>query len=148
MANRDREHPSAQGGASTRARPVDRRDDRRESSGGTTKGRAMRQRRRSFVALGAMGAALAISAMAVPSADAAPSVKVLLDGLTSPKGITMQTDGFDPVVGQGAFGGQGPVLVYTTRHGKGQTIPLTDDQAAVVDIAASPDGTGWAIGVD
>jgi hypothetical protein len=108
----------------------------------------MRQRRRFFVALGAMGAALAISAVAVPSADAAPSVKVLLDGLTSPKGITMQTDGFDPVVGQGAFFGSGPVLIYTTRHGKGQTIPLTNDQAAVIDIAASPDGTGWAITLD
>jgi len=51
---------------------------------------------------------------------------VLLDDLSSPKGLTIAPNG-DPVVGQGAFGGPGPVLEYVL-HGpdRGTTIPLTD----------------------
>ena len=50
---------------------------------------------------------------------------VLLDTLSSPKGLTIAPNG-DPVVGQGAFGGPGPVLEYVL-HGpdRGTTIPLT-----------------------
>ncbi len=70
---------------------------------------------------------------------------VLLDTLSSPKGLTIAPNG-DPVVGQGAFGGPGPVLEYVL-HGpdRGTTIPLTDP-FRYGDVAAAPDGTGWALG--
>ena len=70
---------------------------------------------------------------------------VLLDTLSSPKGLTIAPNG-DPVVGQGAFGGPGPVLEYVL-HGpdRGTTIPLTDP-FRYGNVAAAPDGTGWALG--
>jgi hypothetical protein len=72
-------------------------------------------------------------------------VVVLLDDLSSPKGVTIAPNG-DPVVGQGAFGPPGPVLQYVL-HGRdrGTTIPLTDPRA-FADVAAAPDGSGWALG--
>jgi hypothetical protein len=72
-------------------------------------------------------------------------VVVLDDQLSSPKGITIAPNG-DPVVGQGAFGAPGPVLDYVLhgRH-RGTTVPLTDP-LRFADVAAAPDGTGWALG--
>jgi hypothetical protein len=73
-------------------------------------------------------------------------LKVLLDNLSSPKGITIAPTG-DPVVAQGAFSPPGgPVLLYLL-HGRdrGSTVPLTDDRR-FGDVAAAPDGSGWALG--
>lgn len=73
-------------------------------------------------------------------------VSVLADGLSSPKGIDVSPEG-DPVVGQGAFGPPGPVVVIPL-HGpeRGEVIALTDP-FNLIDIAISPlDGTGWGIG--
>jgi hypothetical protein len=72
--------------------------------------------------------------------------KVLADGLSSPKGIDVSPEG-DPVLGQGAFGPPGPVVVVP-QHGpdRGEVIPLTDP-FNLTDLAISPlDGTGWGIG--
>jgi len=79
--------------------------------------------------------------------SAKPTATVLLDGLSSPKGIALDTNG-NPVVGAGTFGPPGPILEYV-RHGvdHGTTIELLDD-AAVVDIAVTPDDAGWAIGAN
>src|SRR4051812_8428188 len=106
---------------------------------------AMQKRRRVLGALGTLGAALATMTMVAPAVDAAPPVKLVLGGLVSPKGLTISTDGNNPVVAQGGFFGGGPVLEVTTRHGHSQTIELTDD-VALTDLASGPDGTGWAIG--
>jgi hypothetical protein len=70
---------------------------------------------------------------------------VLLDDLSSPKGVTIAPNG-DPVVGQGAFGPPpGPVLQYVLRgKHRGTTIPLTDP-LSLVDVAAARDGSGWGL---
>lgn len=73
-------------------------------------------------------------------------VHVVADGLSSPKGIDITPEG-DPVLGQGAFGAPGPVVVVP-QHGpdRGEVIPLTDP-FNLTDLALSPlDGTGWGIG--
>jgi hypothetical protein len=71
-------------------------------------------------------------------------VVVLLDDLSSPKGVTIAPNG-DPVVGQGAFGAPGPVLEYVLRgKHRGTTIPLTDP-LSLVDVAAARDGSGWGL---
>ena len=71
-------------------------------------------------------------------------VTVLLDDLSSPKGVTIAPNG-DPVVGQGAFGAPGPVLEYVLRgKDRGTTIPLTDP-LGLVDVAAARDGSGWGL---
>jgi hypothetical protein len=75
-------------------------------------------------------------------------IKVILEGLSSPKGLAVNGEG-DAVVGQGAFGAPGPVLRVDVhgRH-KGTTTPVTDP-TNVVDVAANVrDGSGWAIGTD
>jgi hypothetical protein len=104
---------------------------------------------RSFVALGVMSAVLLTAAvLTAPMASAAPPVKVLLTGLSSPKGVATTGSG-DPVVAQGAFGPPGPVLVYLL-HGRdrGSTFEATDP-INLIDVAISPlDGTGWGIGGD
>ena len=71
---------------------------------------------------------------------------MLLDDLSSPKGIAV-TDRGEPAVGQGAFGGPGPVLVYLLQGpNRGSTVEVTEP-LNLVDIAISPlDGTGWGIG--
>jgi hypothetical protein len=77
-----------------------------------------------------------------------PSARVLETGLSSPKGLGI-TDHGDLVIGQGAFGAPGPVLVHLT-HGRdrGDSVPVTEP-LNLVDVAVSPhDGTGWGIGGD
>jgi hypothetical protein len=73
-------------------------------------------------------------------------VKVLLEGLSSPKGLAVDLDG-NPVVAQGAFGPPGPVLVYPlSGPDRGTPIAVTDP-VNLIDVAVSPlDGTGWGIG--
>ena len=80
--------------------------------------------------------------------DARQSVRVLLEDLSSPKGLGVTGDR-DLVIGQGAFGPPGPVLVFS-RHGssKGTTEEVTEP-LGLLDVAISPvDGTGWGIGPD
>lgn len=103
-----------------------------------------------------IGSALALlSLLAVPSNALAgdddghhSSARVLLADLSSPKGLGVNGDR-NLVIGQGAFGAPGPVLVYQVRGpGKGTAVPITDP-FALIDIAISPkDDTGWAIGGD
>lgn len=77
--------------------------------------------------------------------DDGSSVKVLVDGLSSPKGLALNLQR-DLVIAQGAFGPPGPVLVHVLRGPqKGSTIAVTGP-ANLIDVAISPlDGTGWAI---
>ncbi len=77
--------------------------------------------------------------------DRHDSVRVLLDDLSSPKGLAANRSG-NLVVGQGAFGPPGPVVEYVLRgRWRGAVNPLTEP-FALVDVAISPiDDTGWAI---
>ena len=100
-------------------------------------------------AAGLLLAALPASAQAAASDDSGHStgrLAVLLDHLSSPKGVTVAPTG-DPVVAQGAFTpAAGPVLLYLL-HGRdrGSTVPLSDARR-FGDVAAAPDGSGWALG--
>lgn len=108
---------------------------------------------RFIIRAGSVCCALAIAAVAAPSAASAHGgghghgkVRVLAEGLSSPKGLATNADG-DPVVAQGAFGPPGPVLIFP-QHGpdRGQAIPATD-AVNLTDVAVSPkDDTGWGIG--
>jgi hypothetical protein len=104
---------------------------------------------RRLIALGVTSAVLVTTAVAgAPPAGAAPPLDVLLTGLSSPKGVATTGSG-DPVVGQGAFGPPGPVLVYLL-HGpdRGSTFEATEP-INLIDVAISPlDDTGWGIGGD
>ncbi len=72
---------------------------------------------------------------------------MLLDGLSSPKGVVIAPDQ-NPIVSQGAFGPPGPVIEYVLRgRGHGTTRALTDP-ANLIDIAVAPDGSGWAVTSD
>lgn len=102
---------------------------------------------RSIVAAGITGAALTLSALVAPGAGAKPPVEVLLDDLSSPKGISLAPGG-DPVVSQGAFGAPGPVVQFL-RTGKaaGTAAPVTDP-LSLVDVAVAANGQGWGLGSD
>ncbi len=90
--------------------------------------------------------ALCILTGAAP-ASARPRPDVLVSGLSSPKGLTIDVDG-NPIVSQGAFGPPGPVFKYTLHgRGHGSTEALSGDEA-VIDIASAPDDSLWAIGGD
>jgi hypothetical protein len=99
-------------------------------------------------ALGVMCAALIVSiVIGTTAASARPRAEVLLSGLSSPKALTIDTDG-NPIVGQGAFGPPGPILEYVLRGSdRGTTIELFG-ATNVVDIAIGSDNAGWAIGGD
>jgi hypothetical protein len=99
-------------------------------------------------AIGVTCTALIVSMMiTTTAASARPRAEVLLSGLSSPKALTIDTDG-NPIVGQGAFGPPGPILEYVLRGAdRGTTIELFG-ATNVVDLAVAPDGTGWAIGGD
>jgi hypothetical protein len=74
------------------------------------------------------------------------SARVLLDGLSSPKGIALTRRG-NVILGQGAFGPPEPVLEFVTR-GKGRgTVNELTPPINVLAVAVSPlDDTGWALG--
>ena len=108
--------------------------------------------KRFMIKAASVGCLLALGISTAPSASAhggghgSNKVRVLADGLSSPKGIATNGDG-DPVVAQGAFGPPGPVLIFP-QHGpdKGDAIPATDP-VNLTDVAISPkDDTGWGIG--
>ena len=100
-----------------------------------------------IAALGIAGALmLSVTSGATP-ASAHGKVEVLLSGLSSPKGVTIDTDG-SPIVAQGAFGPPGPVVKYVLRgRDHGDTIDITDP-VNVIDVAVAPDDSAWAIGGD
>ena len=103
---------------------------------------------RKFAAVCVAASALMASTMtgAVP-ASAHGKVEELLSDLSSPKGVTIDTDG-SPVVSQGAFGPPGPVVKVVLRGpGRGDTIELTTAEN-ITDVAIAPDDTAWAIGGD
>jgi hypothetical protein len=101
------------------------------------------KRVRAFVALSSV-AALGVGLTGGDVVEAAPAT-VLLDGLSSPKGIDV--DAFSAViVSQGAFGPPGPVLVLLA--GEDEPFPVTDP-VNLTDVAISDyDGSGWGIGPD
>lgn len=79
--------------------------------------------------------------------SAKPKAEVLLSGLSSPKGLTLDIDG-NPIVGQGTFGPPGPILLYVLRGpDRGSTVEITQPEN-VTDLTVTPDGAGWAIGGD
>jgi hypothetical protein len=108
--------------------------------------------KRSIIRAGAVLGLAALAAVAMPSTASAHGgghgtrVRVLAEGLSSPKGIAV-TSGGDPVVAQGAFGPPGPVLLFPQRGpDRGEAVPVTDPMG-LIDVAISPkDGTGWGIG--
>jgi hypothetical protein len=84
-------------------------------------------------------------ASASPAA-AKTHVRVLLDDLSSPKGLEVQ--GKTIFVSQGWAGPPGPVLAYSqTGRGHRSATPITDP-LNLVDIVGTRDGAGWAIGTD
>ena len=73
--------------------------------------------------------------------------QVILDGLSSPKGLA-----FGPhntlVVAQGAFGAPGPVLAVSQGHKHKFTMTPLTSALNLVDVVVTPDGAGWGIGTD
>lgn len=99
------------------------------------------------IVLVVLSTALALTSVLLPSvASASGPVKVLLDELSSPKGLSLTPAG-DLVVGQGAFGPPAPVLYYDL-HGrnKGDVTELTPPEN-VMDVAIGADAA-WGLGAD
>jgi hypothetical protein len=93
-----------------------------------------------------VAAVVATAGLSATTAEAAPPLVVLLDGLVSPKGVT--TEGRNPLVAQGGFFGGGPVLQYLrSGRGNGSAVAVSDD-IALVDVAVPGDGSGWGLGPD
>ena len=102
--------------------------------------------RRRTASLVAAGLILIASLASAAPAAARGRVVVLLDGLSSPKGLAAGKGAL--FVGQGWAGPPGPVLAYAlTGKGRGSAADITDP-IGVVDIAGTRDGAGWAIGSD
>ena len=108
----------------------------------------VRRRFASLLTAGLLIGATALVAAAPVAANGHPSsgARVLLDGLSSPKGLAIGPRS-TLVVGQGAFAAPGPVLkVKFGKHGI-STTPLTAP-LNVIDVAVTPDGARWLIGGD
>jgi hypothetical protein len=90
-----------------------------------------------------------VTSLLVTAAPAAAKghLDVLLDGLSSPKGIDT-LPGQVVFVSQGAFGPPGPVLAYSLAGTTRGTTQAVTDPLNLVDIAITPDGAGWGIGGD
>jgi hypothetical protein len=91
-------------------------------------------------------ATTALMLSAVPVA-ASSHLAVLLDGLSSPKGLSAGA-GRTLILGQGAYGPPGAILVYHLGARAHGTTDALLDPASVADLAVLPDGSGWAIGGD
>ncbi len=107
---------------------------------------------RRLVRSGAVGfAALVLFACSTPApppggGGQGSSATVLLDGLSSPKGL----DSFfgQPIVAQGAFGPPGPVLSHSrSPWHQPKTIELSDP-IGLIDVAVAHDGSLWGLGSD
>jgi hypothetical protein len=102
-------------------------------------------RTRTFAcALGVCTLAL-LSSAPVAVAGNQSKAEVLLDGLSSPKGLSANAQR-ELIVAQGAFGPPGPVLAYATRgRDRGTAFEVTDP-FGLIDVAISPaDDSGWAL---
>jgi hypothetical protein len=95
-----------------------------------------------------IGASLLMAAGPVTAAGPAKTrATVLLEDLSSPKGIAIASSS-SVFLGQGEYGQPGPALQYTFKGAaRGTVTPLTDP-VNIADVAATPDGAGWAIGGD
>ena len=104
---------------------------------------------RQFIAFGAVLMIPVLLASAAAADSDGSSAKVLVNGLSSPKGLALNRAS-DPIIAQGAFGPPGPVLEYFTYgKRKGTTRPITDPATPfnLTDVGVNlADGTGWAIG--
>ncbi len=97
--------------------------------------------------IAAILAVVATSALVVGAAPAVarPDAVVLLEGLSSPKGLALEADQ-NLAIGQGAFGPPGPVLYYA-RHGRDRGAQPVSDPVGLMDVASAGD-TGWGITSD
>jgi hypothetical protein len=102
--------------------------------------------RRRFGVLSALLVTTALLVSAVPVV-ASSHLVVLLDGLSSPKGLSAGA-GRSLVLGQGAYGPPGAILLYHLGGRARGTADVLLDPASVADLAVLPDGSGWAIGGD
>ena len=93
-----------------------------------------------------IGATALVAAAPVAAHSPSSRAQVLLDTLSSPKGLAIGKNG-TLVVGQGAFGAPGPVLKVKPTWRPVKTTPLTAP-LNVVDVAVTPDGARWLIGGD
>lgn len=73
-------------------------------------------------------------------------VAVLLDGLSSPKGL--EISGRSIFVAQGWAGAPGPVLEVRHYGRWHKSVRPVTDPLSLVDIVGTRDGAGWAIGTD
>jgi hypothetical protein len=113
----------------------------------------MTRRRAASMVMAGLIIGASMLAAAAPVAANSPRVqlKVLLEGLSSPKGIALGPKSV--FVSQGAYpflpsSVPGPVLEYILKgKGHGTARPITDP-VNLVDIARTPDGAGWGIGGD
>lgn len=100
-------------------------------------------RRACTAVLFALAAVATASAPASAHGGSPPTrVKVLAEGLSSPKGLTAAF-GVVPIVAQGAFGPPGPVVLVAG----GRTKALTEPMGAV-DVALAGDGSLWILASD
>ena len=91
---------------------------------------------------GAVALVALIFTTGVPADAASPTV--LLDGLSSPKGLTLDGNG-NPVISQGALGPPGPTLRYNVATG--QVEQLTGGPQSTVGIAWAKTGDSfWTLG--
>lgn len=102
-------------------------------------------RRRHLASLVAAGLIVTATLASATPAAARGRVTVLLDGLSSPKGL--ESGKHQLFVGQGWAGPPGEVLRYNLTGRSRGAWPITDP-LNVVDIAGTADGAGWAIGGD
>lgn len=74
-------------------------------------------------------------------------VRVLLDGLSSPKAIVISSRN-SVAIGAGAYGPPGPALEYFYKGPKKGTTVTLLDPVSVIDAVITPDGATWAIATD
>mgnify|MGYP000878148344 FL=1 len=117
-------------------------DQPRESRTPMTHARPRAWRRLLVAVASLLSITLAVDAPAGAARHPAPSrsrATVVLDGLSSPRGLTAAL-GIVPIVGQGAFGPPGPVVMAVGRH----SVDLTGPRS-VVDVALAGDGGLWML---
>ena len=123
--------------------PTHRPLDTGRDTGGTDGGQSVTPRR--FASLLAAGLIL-LSLAAAGTVTAKGHLNVLLEDLSSPKGIVAGPKSV--FVSQGWAGPPGPVLEWLRTGPDMGTARPTTDPINLVDIAATADGAGWAIAGD
>lgn len=94
----------------------------------------------SLFVVGALVASSATVAEAKGRPPKAPALTVIQEGLSSPKGLTAYPWP-TPIVGQGAFGPPGPVVLSLEP---GRTVPLTEAKN-LVDVVLAADYSLWGL---